>query len=226
MLKVSEIFYSLQGEGTRAGKPCVFIRLSGCNLRCNWCDTAYSLDFIDSKEQTIEQIVDEVGRYDCNFVEITGGEPLLQSECIVLADRLLELHYELAIETNGSFPILELGENVVKIVDIKCPDSGMALHNLYDNINYVTKKDELKFVIASKCDFYWAVSIIEKYRLYDKVDNILFSVVPSDINLSKSDINLSKLAELILSISSKSIKNVVRMQLQYHKIIWDNARGR
>jgi len=219
MLKITEIFYSLQGESTRAGKPCVFVRLAGCNLKCKWCDTNYATDTEKANELSIIEIIDKVKTYDCNFVEITGGEPLCQTECIELTDRLLDLGYELAIETNGSLSIEKLRKDVIKIIDFKCPASGMSGYNMYENINYLTVKDELKFVVASKSDFDWSVDIINKYKLYDKVDNILFSAVASEISYSE-------LADLILSFSNRVAKKVFRMQLQFHKIIWDDAIGR
>jgi len=219
MLKINEIFYSLQGEGTRAGKLCVFIRLAGCNLKCRWCDTKYAIDSKNSIELSINEIIKEVKKYDCNFVEITGGEPLFQPECVELTDRLLELNYEVAIETNGSLSIEKLQKEVAKIIDFKCPDSDMENYNLYENINYLTLKDEVKFVIASKNDFDWSIDVIKKYKLYNKVNNILFSAVASEICYND-------VAELILSIENEDIKKVVRMQLQFHKIIWNDARGK
>ena len=219
MLKISEIFYSLQGESSYAGKLCVFVRLAGCNLRCKWCDTNYAINDTEAKEISIAEIINEIKKYDCNFVEITGGEPLIQPECKNLANKLVELNYKVAIETNGSTSLVGLRQEVVKIMDLKCPSSNMDKYNFYENINYLEKKDEIKFVIASKIDFDWSIEIIKKYKLYEKVDNILFSAV-------QSEIELIDLVELILKITDKKIKNVVRMQLQFHKIIWRNERGK
>ena len=219
MLKINEIFYSLQGEGTRAGRLCAFVRLAGCNLRCRWCDTDYAVNTNNSEVFSVAEIIDKIKIYNCNFVEITGGEPLLQNYCIKLIDELLGLNYEVAIETNGSISLEKLNKKVIKIMDIKCPDSNMSYHNLFENLNYLDAKDEIKFVIASKTDFDWSIEIIAQHKLYEKVDNILFSAVVSDISYME-------LAKLILSISNKNIKNVVRMQLQYHKIIWGNIKGK
>jgi len=219
MIKISEIFYSLQGESTKAGQLCTFIRLAGCNLRCKWCDTEYAINDNDAKLFSVPEIIEKVKQYNCNFVEITGGEPLIQNESKVLANELAELGYEVAIETNGSVLLTGLDAKIIKIMDIKCPSSGMNKNNLYENVNYLNKKDEIKFVIATENDFCWCIEVIKKHRLYEKVDNILFSAVSTEIMYND-------LAELILAIEDKAIKKVVRMQLQLHKIIWGNEKGR
>ncbi|MCL2038863.1 MAG: radical SAM protein [Bacteroidetes bacterium] len=219
MIKVSEIFCSLQGESTKIGKLCVFVRLAGCNLNCKWCDTEYASNSVNANEMLATEIIDCVKKYDCNFVEITGGEPLIQSETKELANKLVKLGYEVAIETNGSVLLAGLDKEIIKIMDIKCPASGMAKNNLYENINYLNKRDEIKFVIASKDDFYWSIDVIKRYNLDEKVDNILFSAVASAIRYSD-------LAELILSVKDAKIREVIRMQLQLHKIIWGNEKGR
>ena len=219
MIKISEIFYSLQGESTKAGQLCTFIRLAGCNLRCKWCDTEYAINDNDAKLFSVPEIIEKVKQYNCNFVEITGGEPLIQNESKVLANELAELGYEVAIETNGSVLLTGLDAKIIKVMDIKCPSSGMNKNNLYENVNYLNKKDEIKFVIATENDFCWSIEVIKKHRLYEKVDNILFSAVSTEIMYND-------LAELILAIEDKAIKKVVRMQLQLHKIIWGNEKGR
>jgi 7-carboxy-7-deazaguanine synthase len=235
MIIISEIFYSLQGESTKAGKLCVFIRLAGCNLHCKWCDTEYANypvtikqipksnlqknTYMSPKLFSIEEIIAKVQQYNCNFVEITGGEPLIQDESKELANRLIELGYEVAVETNGSVLLADLDTAITKIMDIKCPSSGMDKNNLYENINYLNKKDEIKFVIASKDDFYWSIEVINRYKLYERTDNILFSAVSTEIKYND-------LAELVLSIKDEEIKKVVRMQLQLHKVIWGNEIGR
>jgi 7-carboxy-7-deazaguanine synthase len=218
MLYINEIFYSIQGESTKAGLPCVFIRLAGCNLKCNWCDTTYAISKNNSPQMTVSQILDNVLKFNCDFIEITGGEPLLQSDVIELSNKLLANNKTVAVETNGSMPINVLNADIIKILDIKCPDSGMSNSNYFENFDYLTANDEIKFVIASEIDFYWSCDIIEKYCLHKITKNILFSAVT---NL----ISLQQLAELILKNNALN-PNRIRMQLQFHKVIWgDNVCG-
>lgn len=213
MLEIIEIFYSIQGEGTRTGYPCVFIRLAGCNLKCKWCDTIYAVDNYDSYSLNIEQVLNKVLEYNCNFIEITGGEPLLQDGTVELANQLIENGKTVAIETNGSQTVEFLHKNVIKIIDFKCPDSGMSQFNLYENIQYITPNDEIKFVIASKTDFLWSCEIIEKFKLYNYTSNILFSAVTPLISYHE-------LADLILGCDNIHYKNIIRLQVQIHKVIW------
>ena len=152
-LNIVEIFYSIQGEGTRAGLPCVFIRLAGCNLDCKWCDTLYAKKNSDGKNISFDEIIKTIKSYKCNF--ITGGEPLLQQNSIDLINYLIDQNFTTAIETNGSISISNLNKKTIKIVDVKCPGSNMSEHNLFDNFNYITENDEIKFVISSKNDFEW-----------------------------------------------------------------------
>lgn len=206
MLKVNEIFHSIQGEGSAAGLPCVFIRLTYCNLRCTYCDTEYA--FYDGKDFTIQAILDEVKRHKCNLVEITGGEPLVQkNECLKLMKQLCDYGYEVLIETGGSLPINEIDPRVKIIMDLKCPSSGMMKKNLYENINYLKSKDEVKFVIGNREDYVWVKKIIADYSL-DKICEILFSVVFSKLEP----------VELVNWILEDKLK--VRFQLQMHKFIW------
>ncbi len=208
-LNISEIFYSIQGEGTRAGLPCVFIRLQGCNFRCSWCDTPYALEIKqEEKLMTFSEIISEVVQYNCNFIEFTGGEPLQQSAVIELINYFAHQSKTVAIETNGYHSFQTLDPRVIKIMDIKCPGSKMQKFNNLDNLRYLTKSDEIKFVVLDKNDFDYACDIILKYNLENIVDTILFSPVfgkchPLD------------LANWILS----SRKNY-RMQIQMHKFIW------
>lgn len=219
MLNISEIFYSIQGEGIRAGKPCIFIRFAGCNLNCVWCDTKYAINTNNSVQMTIKQILNEIKKYDCNFVMLTGGEPLMQLEIIELTAKLLENDRLVVIETNGSLAIDVLPQKAIKILDVKCPTSKMAQHNNFQNFSALTMNDEIKFVIASEDDFHWSCKIIKKYNLFAITENILFSAVTSFISHKK-------LAELILQTKEQDFTNFARMQLQYHKIIWDeNLRG-
>ena len=219
MLNISEIFFSIQGEGTKAGKPCIFIRLAGCNLNCVWCDTKYAINTNDSLQMSIKQILNEIKKYDCNFVMLTGGEPLMQPETVELTNELLENYKLVAIETNGSYAINVLSQKIIKILDVKCPASEMAQHNYFQNFSALTKNDEIKFVIASEDDFHWSCEIIKNFNLFDITENIIFSAVT---NL----ISHKKLAELILKNKEQNFLNFVRMQIQYHKIIWDiDLRG-
>jgi len=212
MLKINEIYHSIQGESTAAGKPCVFVRLTYCNLRCTYCDTEYA--FYDGKDLSVGQVIDEVEKYNCKLVEITGGEPLVQmEECLELMKRLCELGYEVMIETGGSLSIKDIDPRVKIIMDLKCPSSGMEMKNLYENLPYLKPKDELKFVIGNREDYEWAVEQIKKYNLNGKCE-MLFSIVFGVLEPVK-------LVNWILED-----KLDLRFQLQMHKFIWDpQAKG-
>ncbi|MCL5030235.1 MAG: 7-carboxy-7-deazaguanine synthase QueE [Bacteroidetes bacterium] len=211
MLKVNEIYFSVQGESTKAGLPCVFIRLTYCNLRCTYCDTEYA--FYEGKDLTVDQILSEVNKYGCKLVEVTGGEPLFQKECIDLMKRLCEEGFEVLLETGGSLSIKEVDEKVKIIMDLKCPSSGMLKKNLFENINYLKSKDEVKFVIGTKEDYEWTKKILQKYNLTSKCE-VLFSVV------------FGKLEPVTLVEWILADKLDVRFQLQMHKFIWEpNAKG-
>lgn len=206
MLKINEIYHSVQAEGTSAGKPCVFVRLTYCNLRCTYCDTEYA--FYEGKDISIQQVIDEVEKYKCKLVEITGGEPLVQmEECLELMKLLSDLGYDVMIETGGSISTKEVDQRVKIIMDLKCPSSGMEKKNLYENIQYLKKSDELKFVIGSREDYDWTVEQIKKYNLQGKCE-ILFSVV------------FGKLEPVELVNWILEDKLDVRYQLQMHKYIW------
>jgi 7-carboxy-7-deazaguanine synthase len=206
MPRINEIYYSIQGEGTKAGEPCVFVRFTYCNLRCTYCDTKYA--FYDGKEMSIDDIIDEVKNFNCNLVEITGGEPLVQKEdCLELMKKLCDLNYNVMIETGGSISISEIDRRVKIIMDLKCPSSGMEKKNLYDNINYLKSNDELKFVIGNREDYNWSKEIIKKYSLEEKCI-ILFSPVFDKIQP----------VEIVNWILKDNLK--VRFQLQLHKYIW------
>lgn len=205
MLKINEIFYSIQGESSKSGLPCVFIRLTYCNLRCTYCDTEYA--FFDGKEMSIEEIISEVKRYKCNLVEVTGGEPLMQEDVFVLMSRLCNEGFDVMLETGGSISIKEVEKRVMIVMDLKCPSSNMLKKNLYSNIDYLKRNDEIKFVIGSKEDYDWAKAIIKTYRLVNKCD-ILFSVVYGELEPVK----------LVNWILEDKLK--VRYQLQMHKVIW------
>lgn len=211
---ISEIFHSIQGEGSRAGRPCVFIRMQGCELRCSWCDTPYALEIKETANlMDSDEILDAIANYNCKLINLTGGEPLIHKNISILIDRLMQEGYEVTIETNGHADI-SIAESAVRIMDLKCPDSGMSKFNNYKNIDYISKKDEIKFVVASKSDFDWAVKKIDEYKLEDKAGYIFISPVFGKIELEE-------LANLV----TNSGKNI-RMQLQMHKFIWDpNKRG-
>ncbi len=212
-LNINEIFHSIQGEGTRAGKRCVFIRLQGCMLRCKWCDTPYALE-LKQKEKIldIDEIIEIVHSYKTKFVQLTGGEPLAQENSLMLMNKLCNLGYEVAIETNGHSDVSNVDKRVIKIMDIKCPASSMSKFNNYNNINYLTKQDEVKFVIANDDDFDWALNKVIEYDLVEKVKAVLFSPA---FGLYESE----KLAERILSTELD-----IRMQIQIHKYIWHPSK--
>jgi len=211
MLKVNEIYYSIQGESTKNGLPCVFVRLTFCNLRCTYCDTEYA--FYDGKDFEIDEIISEVKKFNCRLVEITGGKPLVQKGTPELMKRLCDDGFEVLIETGGSLPINEIDKRVKIIMDLKCPSSGMLKKNSYENIIYLKKSDELKFVIGSKEDYDWTKELIAKYDL-DKKCDILFSVV------------FGKLQPVTLVDWILKDNLNVRFQLQMHKFIWEpNAKG-
>jgi len=185
VFNVSEIFYSIQGEGTRAGLPCTFIRMQGCRLRCSWCDTPYALEIKQIENQmTGYEILKKIEEIGCNFIEFTGGEPLEQAEIKGLMTKLCDEYYTVAIETSGYIDISDLDTRIIKILDVKCPDSKMEKKNRYENFNHLTKIDEVKFVIASLDDYEFAKEICNKYDLTYKVNAVLFS--PVCINLSGS----------------------------------------
>lgn len=205
MLKVNEIYYSVQGESTSAGLPCVFVRLTFCNLRCTYCDTEYA--FYDGNDKSVDEIISEVKKFGCKLVEVTGGEPLVQEECLPLMKRLCDEGFEVLLETGGSLPIENVDKRVKIIMDLKCPSSGMLKKNLYENINFLKKTDELKFVIGSREDYDWTKEIMSEYSLAGKCP-ILFSVVFGELEPRT-------LVNWILED-----KLNVRFQLQMHKYIW------
>lgn len=205
MLKVNEIFYSIQGESTFAGLPCIFIRLTYCNLRCSYCDTEYA--FYEGKDMSIDEILGEVKNYNCNLVEVTGGEPLFQKESFKLLTKLCDLGYTVLLETSGSISIENVDKRVIIIMDLKTPSSKMEKKNLYSNINYLKPNDEVKFVIGDRNDYEWAKNIINIYNLTSKC-KVLMGVVFNELS------NLD-LAKWILEDNLN-----VRFQIQLHKYIW------
>ncbi len=205
MLKVNEIYYSIQGESSKSGLPCVFVRLTYCNLRCTYCDTEYA--FYEGEDKSIAEIINEVKKYNCKLIEVTGGEPLVQKECLELMKKLCDEGFDVMLETGGSLPIKDVDNRVLIIMDLKCPSSKMEKKNLYENINYLKPKDELKFVIGNREDYDWSKEIISKYDLINKSE-ILFSVV------------FGELEPVTLVNWIIEDKLDVRYQLQMHKYIW------
>jgi 7-carboxy-7-deazaguanine synthase len=210
---VTEIFKSIQGESTFAGRPCVFVRLTGCNLRCHWCDTAYA--FYGGERMPVDQVFDRVRELGGPLVEFTGGEPLLQKqEVIPLAERLLAEGYEVLVETSGERYVGDLPRQVVKVVDVKCPGSGEGDKFCVENLRALERKDQMKFVILDEADYQYARRFIESHRLRDRVEEIIFSPVFGRLHPRQ-------LAEWILGDGLR-----VRLGLQLHKFIWDpEARG-
>ncbi|MCL4447022.1 MAG: radical SAM protein [Thermoplasmatales archaeon] len=209
MLTVIETFYSIEGEGPFIGVPTFFIRLSGCNLRCTWCDTKYS--YSGGEHRTVDSLVEESAHYNTKFVCITGGEPLLQKEVYPLMNKLLDKEYKIILETSGSISVEDVPteDNMIISMDIKTPSSGMVEHNLYHNIELLAEKDYLKFVIADEKDYSFAKSIVEKYPFYGEV-----------IFQPEGGKNLKELTEKVL----KERLNV-RVLPQLHKLIWGEKRG-
>lgn len=218
-MQVTEIFRSIQGESTYAGVPCIFVRLTGCNLRCVWCDTAYA--FSGGQTKSVAEVLAAVkalsqcdGRRRVNLVELTGGEPLLQQDIYPLIDRLLENRYRLLIETSGERPIDQLPEPVIRIVDVKCPGSGEGGTFRRENLAALRPHDQLKFVLADRRDYEWAREFLAEHPLQDKIEAILFSPVFGQLEPRS-------LAGWILEDGLP-----VRLGLQLHKFIWDpEARG-
>src|SRR4051812_33305264 len=211
MLTVNEIFHSIQGESTHAGSPCVFVRLTACDLRCTWCDTPYA--FHEGRKMSIDDVVRAVDGYGCPLVEITGGEPLLQDEVYPLMDRLLQGGHTVMLETGGHRPIDRVPPAVIKVVDVKCPGSGESDKNHWANLDALAPHDEVKFVIADRADYEFARDVVTT-KLAGRTGAILFSPVHGSMNSRQ-------LSEWVLSD-----RLPVRVQLQIHKIIWTpDTRG-
>lgn len=207
-LRVNEIFYSLQGESSHAGRPCVFVRLTGCNLRCSYCDTQYAYE--EGEALGIDQIENRVASYRCLLVEVTGGEPLLQEETPLLLRRLVEKGYEVLLETNGTLDVGQLDKRCVKILDVKCPSSGEADRNDLSNLTKLSPIDEIKFVICDRQDYEYAKKIVDREKTcLSKVKAVHFSPVSG------------KLAPRSLASWILEDRLNVRLQLQLHKLIWD-----
>jgi 7-carboxy-7-deazaguanine synthase len=212
MLTINEIFHSIQGESTHAGRPCVFVRLTACDLRCSWCDTPYA--FTEGRKMSVDDVISQVAGFGCDLVEITGGEPLLQRDVYSLMERLLETGRTVMLETGGHLSIADVPTEVIRIVDIKCPGSGESAKNHWANLDLLTKADEVKFVIKDRSDYEFARDVVASHDLVGRTRAVLFSPVHGV--LAAKD-----LAAWILADTLK-----VRLQLQTHKYIWGaDVRG-
>ena len=211
-VRITEIFHSLQGEARTVGLPTVFVRLTGCPLRCQYCDTTYS--FSGGTLYEMDQILEEVARWKTPYVTVTGGEPLAQPVCIELLRALCDAGYEVSLETSGALPINEVDPRVSIVLDLKTPDSGECHRNLYENLPLLKSKDQVKFVICSRSDYDWAKFKIDEYQLNKKVSDVLFSP-------SHGQQPAAELADWILSDRLN-----VRFQIQLHKMLWADEPGR
>lgn len=206
-MRITEIFYSIQGESSFAGLPCIFVRLTWCNLRCSWCDSEYT--FTGGTEMSVDEVIEKVRGYNCKLVEITGGEPLVQKrECCELVRRLCDEGFTVLVETGGGLDASVLDERAIKILDVKCPGSGEADRNFWPNLERLNPADEIKFVIRDRADFNFALEVIDKYNLSERQPHLLFSPVWGAVELKD-------LANWILNSGVRA-----RMQLQLHKYIW------
>ena len=210
-LRITEIFHSLQGEARSVGLPTVFVRLTGCPLRCVWCDTEYA--FSGGEILSLDQILTQIESFGCLRVCVTGGEPLAQPECLALLNRLCDEGYEVSLETSGALPIADVDKRVSRVMDLKAPDSGESHRNLWDNIAELTLHDQVKFVIRSRRDYDWACFKLDQLRLSDRVGDVLFS--PTHGILAPQE-----LAQWLLHDRVPA-----RFQLQLHKLLWNDAPG-
>ena len=208
-LNITEIFYSLQGEAKEVGIPTVFVRLTGCPLRCNYCDTAYA--FKGNNPLSIKSIMEQIKKYNTRYVCVTGGEPMAQSNCLILLDTLIKAGYKTSMETSGSIDISPVNKKVSVVMDLKTPSSTEKSQNRYENIALLESKDQLKFVIASRSDFDWCCDILQNYSVDSEV---LFSPVYESL----------KPVDLADWILEKQLN--VRLQVQLHKILWGDTRGK
>ena len=222
-LRVNETFHSIQGEGLRAGEPCFFIRLTGCPLRCAWCDTAYA--FREGAPRSIASVVDEARAVGCPLVQVTGGEPLAQKGCLALVRALCEAGFTVTMETSGALDISQLDPRCVRIMDLKCPASGEASRNLWSNVAHLTRRDEVKFVVADRGDYEWACERMREHALAQRVAAVLMSAAwPQQASAEIAGSAGLPARELAAWILADGLP--VRMQSQLHKVIWDpSTRG-
>lgn len=212
MLTINEIFHSIQGESTHAGRPCVFVRLTACDLRCSWCDTTYA--FHEGHKMSIDDVVARVNEYGCDVVEITGGEPLLQQDVYPLMQRLLDQGRIVMLETGGHRPADEVPDGVIRVIDVKCPGSGESEKNHWPTLDRLRPTDEVKFVIKDRTDYEYARDVVTRHTLAGRCAAVLFSPVHGVLDPKQ-------LAAWVLAD-----RLAVRVQLQVHKYIWDaTTRG-
>jgi len=211
-LRINEIFFSIQGESTWAGRPCAFVRLTGCDLRCSWCDTEYA--FHEGRTMAVEEVAAQLLEFGCDLAEVTGGEPLLQGAVHPLIARLLEAGMTVLVETSGASDVSRLDSRAIKVMDLKCPGSGESARNLWSNLEHLTPRDEVKFVIANRADYEWAREVARRYNLASRVNAVLMSCA------------FGQLEPALLAGWILADRLPVRMQLQMHKHIWaPDARG-
>jgi 7-carboxy-7-deazaguanine synthase len=212
VLTINEIFHSIQGESTHSGRPCVFVRLTACDLRCSWCDTTYA--FHEGSKMSVDTVVERVNEYGCELVEVTGGEPLLQRDVYPLMERLIDSGHTVMVETGGHLSIAQVPAPVIRIMDVKCPGSGESAKNHWENLERLTGQDEVKFVIRDRTDYEFAREVVTRHGLATRTAAVLFSPVHGVLDPKE-------LAAWILQD-----RLVVRLQLQAHKFIWDaTTRG-
>lgn len=211
-LRITEIFHSLQGESSTVGLPTVFVRLTGCPLRCGYCDTEYA--FYGGRRMALDEILQEVAAYRPRYVCVTGGEPLAQKDCLPLLTALCDAGYEVSLETSGALPVDGVDPRVVKVMDLKTPGSGEVARNHLANIEWLQRKDQVKFVICNREDYEWSRQQIEQLSLAERVDNILFSP-------SYGELDATVLADWVVEDNLP-----VRFQLQLHKLLWNDEPGR
>lgn len=210
-LRITEIFHSLQGEARSVGHPTVFVRLTGCPLRCQYCDTAYA--FSGGELMTVDAILSKIETFSCRRICVTGGEPLAQPECLTLLDQLCHLGFDVSLETSGALSIAEVNQAVSRVVDIKTPDSGEVHRNDWSNVDHLTPNDQIKFVLCSRQDYDWARMRIDENRLTERVSDVLFS--PS----------FEQLDPAVLADWMLVDKVPARLQIQLHKLLWQDTPG-
>ena len=210
-LRITEIFFSLQGESATVGYPTVFVRLTGCPLRCQYCDTGYA--FTGGEWMSLSDILEQVARYQTGYVTVTGGEPLAQKNCLALLQQLCDADYEVSLETSGAVDVAPVDPRVITVMDLKTPGSGEVERNLYDNLQYLGSRDQLKFVICNRADYDWSVEMLKLHDLPVRCE-VLFSP-------SQGEQDATVLADWILQDQLP-----VRLQLQLHKLLWGNTPGK
>ncbi|MGD8174658.1 7-carboxy-7-deazaguanine synthase QueE [Marinimicrobium sp. ARAG 43.8] len=210
-LRITEIFYSLQGEARTLGRPTVFVRLTGCPLRCQYCDSEYA--FYGGERMTLDAIVEQVAGFQPTYVCVTGGEPLAQPNSLVLLTRLCDLGYEVSLETSGAMPLDKVDQRVSRVMDLKTPDSGEMERNRWENVPLLQPHDQVKFVLCSRADYDWARFKLDEYRLAERVEDVLFSP-------SFGQLEARELADWIVADNLP-----VRFQIQIHKLLWGDAPG-